>query len=175
MKAINFIFSRRRQGGAVLIISMMLLLVMTLVGVTALQTTSLEEKMSGNTRDRDLAFQAAEVALRAGEDYLGNVALPNFDNTNGHYEPDAYLWKTVDWSDSSKVTVVTDLDDAVNDDVLSSAPRYYLEELAETITPGDSLVVGFTPSPVTGNYRVTALGYGGSAYAEVILQTTFRR
>ncbi len=175
MNSVNFSFPIDRQRGAVLIISLMLLLVMTIIGVTALQTTSLEEKMSGNTRDRALAFQSAEVALRAGEEYLGSVALPNFNDTNGHYQPDSSLWKTIDWTDATKVVVVSDLDDAVTDNVIKLAPRYYLEELAETITPGDSLVVGFAPPGVTGNFRVTALGYGGSEYAEVILQSTFKR
>ncbi|MCX7100437.1 MAG: PilX N-terminal domain-containing pilus assembly protein, partial [Methylobacter sp.] len=56
-KAIN-------QSGAVLIISLIMLLLLTLIGTTAMQTSTLEEKMAGNLRDRDIAFQAAESALR---------------------------------------------------------------------------------------------------------------
>ena len=52
-----------------------------------MQTTTMEEKMAGNMRDRNLAFQAAEAALRTGEGYLQNTSiLPTFNNTNGVYQ-----------------------------------------------------------------------------------------
>ena len=60
----------KTETGAVLVVSLLFLLVLTLIGLTGMQVTSLEEKMSGNMRDRNLAFQAAESALRAGEMYL---------------------------------------------------------------------------------------------------------
>ena len=55
------------QSGAVLIISLIMLLLLMLIGTTSMQSTSLEEKMAGNSRDQNLAFQSAEAALRAGE------------------------------------------------------------------------------------------------------------
>lgn len=55
------------QRGAALITALILLLVLTLVGVNSLANTVLEERMAGNMRDRQLAFQAAEAALREGE------------------------------------------------------------------------------------------------------------
>lgn len=55
------------QRGVVLIASLLILLLLTLLGLTAMQTTTLEEKMAGNTSDRTLAFQAAEAALRDAE------------------------------------------------------------------------------------------------------------
>ena len=56
-----------QQSGAVLIISLIMLLLLTLKGASSIQTTSLEEKMAGNLRDLNLAFQAAESALRDAE------------------------------------------------------------------------------------------------------------
>ena len=52
-----------RQSGAVLIVAMILLVVLTLLGVTAMNTTSLEERMASNTQEQVRAFQAAETAL----------------------------------------------------------------------------------------------------------------
>lgn len=49
-----------RQSGAVLIIAMIILLMLTLLGVTAMNTSSLEEKMAGNAQEQVHAFQAAE-------------------------------------------------------------------------------------------------------------------
>lgn len=55
------------QSGMVLVISLIILMLLTLIGITGLQTTGLEEKMAGNMRDRNVAFQAAESALRDAE------------------------------------------------------------------------------------------------------------
>jgi len=60
------------QSGAVLFIGLIMLFLLTLIGVTGSQVTSLEEKMSGNMRDRNIAFQAAESALRDAERDITN-------------------------------------------------------------------------------------------------------
>lgn len=52
-----------RERGAVLIIGLMLLLVMTLIGVTAMQSTTLDEKISANTQYKMLTYQASETGL----------------------------------------------------------------------------------------------------------------
>jgi type IV pilus assembly protein PilX len=61
------------QSGAVLIISLIMLLLLTLIGASSMQTSSLEEKMAGNLRDRNLAFQAAESALRDAEQDIHGI------------------------------------------------------------------------------------------------------
>ncbi|MCL2591142.1 MAG: PilX N-terminal domain-containing pilus assembly protein [Betaproteobacteria bacterium] len=57
----------RPQHGAALIITMILLLIMSLLAVTSLRSTVMQERMSSNTYDHDLAFQSAEAGLRMGE------------------------------------------------------------------------------------------------------------
>jgi type IV pilus assembly protein PilX len=57
----------QRQRGVALIIALVLLVVATLIGLAASRGTMLQERMSGNTFDRSLAFQRAESALRAAE------------------------------------------------------------------------------------------------------------
>ena len=52
-----------RQRGAVLIVSLILLVVMTLLGVTAMNSTSLEERMAANSQITTRAFQTAETGL----------------------------------------------------------------------------------------------------------------
>ena len=59
-----------RERGAALVISLVLLAVMTLFGVSMVNTTLLEERMTSNQRDTDIAFQAAESGLRDAERYL---------------------------------------------------------------------------------------------------------
>ena len=55
----------RTQRGTALIIAMLFLVILGMLGVTTMTATTLEERMAGNTRDRDLAMQAADDALMA--------------------------------------------------------------------------------------------------------------
>lgn len=56
-----------RQQGVALIVALILLVVATMLGLSGIQGTTLQERMSGNMYDRSLAMQAAEGALRAAE------------------------------------------------------------------------------------------------------------
>jgi Tfp pilus assembly protein PilX len=60
----------QRQQGAALVVGLLLLLVVTMVGVSSMRNTTIQEKMSGNLRDQNLSFQAAETALNTGESIL---------------------------------------------------------------------------------------------------------
>ncbi len=64
-----------QQKGNTLIISLILLLVFTVVGMASISNVSLNQKMSSNYRDSDLAFQAAESALAEGEAYAENLSV----------------------------------------------------------------------------------------------------
>ncbi|MGG5872452.1 pilus assembly PilX family protein [Pseudomonas peli] len=56
-----------KQGGSALIICMIFLLLLTILGVSSMQSATMQEKMVGNAVEENRAFQAAEGALRAGE------------------------------------------------------------------------------------------------------------
>ncbi len=62
-----------RQSGAALIVTLMFLVVMTLIGVGAMHSTILEEKMAGAYLQRQKAFQLTERALRYGEKQASNM------------------------------------------------------------------------------------------------------
>jgi len=59
-----------RESGAALITSLIFLTVLTILGMSTLGTALLESRMSGNMRDRNMAFQAAEIGLRDAERYI---------------------------------------------------------------------------------------------------------
>src|SRR5215831_3892080 len=100
--------ARTKQSGMVLFISLVLLLVLTILAVSVVQTTSLEERMARNAHDRALAFESAESALRDSEQYLETVvSLAPFDaaGTNGHWDTPALgqapRWETTAiWNDT---------------------------------------------------------------------------
>ena len=53
-----------QQRGFILPISLIMLLLMAMISISGSQTTTLEERMASNLYDRNIAFQAAESALR---------------------------------------------------------------------------------------------------------------
>lgn len=63
----NMNLGHQRQRGAALFVVLVLLLVVTLLGLSSLRGTVMEERMSANLFDRSLGFQAAESALREAE------------------------------------------------------------------------------------------------------------
>jgi type IV pilus assembly protein PilX len=159
-----------RQRGAALIVAMVMLLVMTLLGVTAIRSTTLQERMAGNLRDSNLAFQAAERALREGEEFLRSPTLPPFTGANGllvmHDQAgESAFWSSYNWVANGRA--------AAGLSEIASAPLYVIEELPAVPVAGGS--ERFGPLPDIGFYRVTAQGVGGTADAVSILQTTYRR
>lgn len=79
--------SRRQQQGAVLLVALVMLLLLTLIGVASMRGTSLQENMASNLKDANVAFQAAEAGLRAGERKAEELYLTMKDKDVG-YEVD---------------------------------------------------------------------------------------
>lgn len=158
------------QRGAALIVSLVFLLIMTVLGVTAIRNTTLEERMAGNLRDSNLAFQAAEAALREGEELLTQATIPPFNGTDGLLQMQEHagqtpFWNGYAWGANSREAA------AVNG--VAARPRYVIEELPALPAEGDSARFGALAD--VGFYRVTARAVGGTQDAVSILQTTYRR
>lgn len=62
----------KRQTGSALIIGLTVLLLMLILGTAGMRTTIMEEKMAGNSRELNNAFQAAEQGLTDGEQDILN-------------------------------------------------------------------------------------------------------
>lgn len=58
------------QQGAILVVGLIILSVLVMIGITAVNFTSLGEKLTGNQRNQELAIQAAESALVDAEQWL---------------------------------------------------------------------------------------------------------
>ncbi|ADJ28938.1 pilus assembly PilX family protein [Nitrosococcus watsonii] len=170
------------QRGATLIISLLMLLALTLIGVTAIKTTTLEEKMAGNMRDQNLAFQAAEAALRAGEGWLGQQTDEPDPQPLGScaIPPCDLVWQlnVLNGGDLSDINWWTTTGDArvYGNAALAkvkTAPKHLVEYHSFI---RDGLTLG-KQSDEVGRlaYRVTARGTGGTDQAQTILQSTYTR
>lgn len=169
------------QRGMALVVSLVILAVLTLLGVGAMQMAGIEEHMSGNVSDLNVAFQAAESALRDGElDVLKNIgpATP-FDLacTNGLCDVNDTStppWETINWSSAGDTRSYGQYTGATPMDNVSQQPRYIIEKLPTLAAGvGQSVAVGIKPSGTGEAYRITALGYGGRSESQVMLQSIF--
>lgn len=78
----------RRQRGAILVIALMFLVLLTIISVSSISGVTLEEKMAGNMREQNVAFQAAESALRDAEiDLETGIGGDNPPGTPVHRDP----------------------------------------------------------------------------------------
>ncbi len=165
----------RSQRGAVLVIGLIFLLLMTIIGISAMSGNLMEERMSGNTRDMNLALQAAEAALRDGEaDVVANVSPEStFDSlcSNGlcGQRTDSTPW----WAASPAPTwrLYGSSTGAPNLAGVSQQPRYIIEQPAVLVS--ESLAIGNKPQANGWAYRITAIGFGMRAETRVVLQSVY--
>ena len=164
--------NRKYQKGAALIIALILLTVSTLIGITAVSSTILEEKMAGNILNKNISFQAAEAVLREAEIFtennIGEATL--FNGTNGLYartEPgdsNYPIWDngSTTWRNGSAVSGT------------SNAPRFLVEDFADAtlegciVPPGEPIDI----CQIT-IYRITASGTGLNTNSETLLQSMY--
>ncbi|MEQ8857692.1 MAG: PilX N-terminal domain-containing pilus assembly protein [Pseudomonadales bacterium] len=186
MKARAFIplsFNRRERGVA-LFISLVLLLVLTIIGVSSVQTTSLETRMARNEHDTLLAFQAAELALKDAEVWL-RLNVDSVDDTDAFTDGGGGgLWTVAEdpgdddpWEDGGVWTgggsVVAPTNPGA---VVAEPPRYLIEHLGDVTRSENPWQLNPDyPDPVDriAMFRITSRGVGGSANAQVLLQGTF--
>ncbi|MGH8543455.1 MAG: pilus assembly PilX family protein [Gammaproteobacteria bacterium] len=175
-------YLRNRQKGAAIFIALIMLLVMTIIGITASQTTTLEEKMAGNLRDQTLALQAGEAVLRWTETWVGQqVSEPTpvaacgsgCDDTVwvlNKITPD--LTSAALWSTASVRSNYTGLP-ITGPGKVAAQPKSVVEEHSFI---KDSLNQG-KQNDISGQmfYRLTANGTGGTTSAQALLQSTYSR
>lgn len=181
------------QSGAVLILGLVVLLVITLIGVTGLNTTVMQERMAGNLRQNNLALQAAEAALQAGLTYIDSQTAPPAVNSSGS----DHIWPSCRVVDDNAGGVdacsrlrtvlenwngaLADVDEGSSYSALVSAiggsgdlpgvaaqPRIYIEE--RYVPP-----LAFAQAAQGRGfhyYTVTAVGFGVSDSARAIVQST---
>jgi len=180
-------YTYEHQSGAVMVISLIMLLLLTLIGVTGSQVTGLEEKMAGNMRDKNIAFQAAESALRDAEHDIGNrvpAAARSISGVTG-FEADCgaatavttddglchslfpgyatAIWTTVNMTAVPSVAYGS-FTNATAIPNLSAQPRYIIEGMSANVSGcGDTFY-----------YRITVRAQGTNANTVVWLQEIFR-
>jgi type IV pilus assembly protein PilX len=146
-----------RQHGAVLYVALVMLILLSLIGIAGMQVTGLQEKMSSNYRQTNLAFQNAETGARALEATIqatvssGVAFVSNQEVCSPSFDP-------ATWADGITGTSGT-----------------YTRRLDKCF-PASSLKIGEKQSEDTGNiYEVTSLNADDAANpgASAVIDTVF--
>jgi type IV pilus assembly protein PilX len=176
----------QNQQGTALVIAMLFLVILGMLGMTTMTNTTLDERMAGNARDRDIAMQAAEAALRDAERDLVNtsasyriVTLANFPVAGS---PNCVLAlcaegasATTNITDPVKSAFYGQFTSELVMDGPAQLPRYMIELLnAPVATRVPSLAAPVAPATVTRNFRITARAIGKNTNTVVIVSEVFQ-
>jgi type IV pilus assembly protein PilX len=189
--------SNINQRGATLIVSLVLLLIVTLIGISGMETAVVEEKMSGSYRDHKIGFESAEQALLEGEHFVATTAFTFTDYTStcdsglcfkgtwNSTDPNAActlngygtdVWIKTDsiniWASNNTRVIGAKLDG------VGLAPEYIVEFLCHApIIANPPMPPYVADSGWESHYgllfRITAVGTGGTNNARVMLQSTY--
>jgi len=166
--------SKHSQRGAVLIVSLLILLIMTIMGVSAMQSSTLEEKMASNERDRNVAFQSAEVGMRQAQTYIDSLATTGgFTDANGLYssiatEPDPLDPNVNFWDPNNSANYRTG-----NAPGNSAGVQYFITRVG-MVKESDSLEIPPSVVNEVTIFRIVARGQGASG-SEVLLRSYYGR
>lgn len=161
------------QRGTALVMTLVFLVLLTMLGIAGINTSTLEERMAGNTKDQNLSFQAAETALRAAETWVESTTAATqlaANNAYGLYNPSTSgteVWDSVIWTGANVVTYpgVPGAPAAGTLGDVSIRPKYIIELLTtEALSPGTRVTV-----------RITARGTGASNNTVSMVQSTYSK
>ncbi len=175
------------QRGFVLIASLLILIIVTLLGISMFRSYGLQEKIAGNLREKERAFQSAQSALQFAEQWLTQknhatagtscigssspLALTSVPRicSNSLPSPDAVPWVSggqplgvtyaipQPGSTSGTIKVST----SGGTDSYYALPRFYIQNIGPTIGKQGTL------------FRITTVGWGGNKNAVAVIQSTY--
>lgn len=184
-----------RQRGLSLITTLLFMVAALMLGVSALSINVMQERTIGNTKDRDLAFQAAEAALRDAEQDVARATFSTADAdftaacTNGLCTPPSKRSPASSlavhdvagfWGDSAtpcKQRRYGQFTGGGTFPGVSTPPCYVIEKLGQVRAPYGETVgrIGLEPPNPAFGYRITARATGARDDTVVVLQSIYTR
>jgi Tfp pilus assembly protein PilX len=128
----------RHQRGMVLVFSLVILLVLTILGVTTMRTSAVEQIMSGSTQEAMRAFQAANSGLDKALDQIksGTPADPGMFVNNT-----LYSYTSMNASSKAKTPQLLQIGPPVRSTKgtgYGTAARAYYSQQVVASTPGNA-------------------------------------
>lgn len=165
----------QQQRGVALIVTLLLLVTITVLTLSSMQRSTLQERMTANLYEHQLFVQQVESALRAGEDTLLSL-LPNPVNaigtTPGLYglpevgQVDRWHHANTVWRNSPAINTMLDLQ-----------AQYIIEYMGDWPTPAapecDSATT-IEPECLSPTFRITARTQPAENRPGITMQTIWR-
>lgn len=150
------------ERGSALLLALILLLVLSLLAISGMEGSLMQERMATAQREGVMALEIAESGAQDAEQWIEDnvVTLTDFDGSDGLYNatednqhaPDIYDASV--WNDNSKTRTAGSVEGVT--------PRYFIEYMGE----------GFTPPQLTdgniGGYRYDSGGGNVQAFRVVV-------
>ncbi len=177
--------TQRRQRGIALITSLLLLIVVTIMALSMFRSYGTQERIAGNTRDKQRAINAAVSAQQYAEFWLSSAAPPTAGACVGFVSSNQgqictnplATPATVPWASGVNYTQFTANTINLHSNVLNriggsadngllyasyyDAPSFYITDLGPNAgTPGEV-------------YQIDAVGYGGTANTVAVVESTY--
>jgi type IV pilus assembly protein PilX len=180
---------RTRQRGLVLVSSLLLLVVVTILAIGLFRSFGMDEKIAGNTREKQRALQAAVSAQQFAEWWLsvGNTATPVACAAPGVTAPTVQVCSNVlstvvggpqniasaSWAAVGTGVGVTYTPPSMTGQITTTnfaAGTYY----ASPVFYISYLGIGLGANGASGNlYQIDAVGYGGSPNTAAVVESTY--
>ena len=188
------------QQGVALLMAMLFLVIITLIGIASMTGTTLEERMARNYRETNIAFQAAEAALRDAEtDMTGGAGVTRAPlispadfaaiaagtcSATGECTPATSAPQVWDWNGTTS-SMLENTNTSVRYGTYTGKSNFLFPISAQNTETGyvgvllPSMGVAKQPRYVVeylgvsgpnNVYRITAIGYGPTPTTKVILQ-----
>lgn len=139
-----------KQRGIALPLTLILLFAMTLLGIATLRTTTLEENMSANSRLRQVAFNAAESALRNAEYNVLNLRSLQrrqlfFSEGNDQFvAPDSTRVNNGDTCSNGYCTPLQFTSEATPTNIYTPGLERWEDPLLDVFNPDNNRSIGFS-------------------------------
>lgn len=170
---------------------MIFLVILSVLGVAAIQNSTLSSRIARNQADRNLAFQAAEAALRDGDLDVRSLKVDASDcvaGTTGCRASKIFLANGFNPDCDNGLCCTIPICGTVAGvlPVWTDAPKWGAtgKSIAYgTFTGATTLpivvrqpryLVEYFPKGALSVYRITALGFGANESTQVMLQTTVK-
>lgn len=186
----NFFHTKNlsKKTGFTLVTAMTFLFALLLLALASSRSGMMQERMVGNSKDVNLAFQAAEAALRDAEMDVMNNLTPNTLFTtvcdNGLCLPATMqtpasttpIWDSIDWENSNNIRSYGQYTGSSNLPDVYAQPKYIIEKLSSIgASTGESIGMGVQPVITGQAYRITVLAIGARNETRVTLQSIFSK
>jgi type IV pilus assembly protein PilX len=192
---------RNPEQGFVLVTSLVFLVVITLLAVSAINSSTIQERMASNQREKSRALQAADAALRHGESLFNDskfdtqqrpgktvdVENPNSDSDDG--EVSVKLWvkdkmladdnnaaaflDPAIWTDDKTLGYDMDKDKSAMNGAGLAPTRYYVEDYACLRNNLSAEAGAYCDGSIV--YRITARATGQNPAAVAVTQSLYEK